>query len=181
MKNFFKVVSILLIICLFTFSLSGCYGKFNLTHKLYKWNGQVGDKWVNSIVMWVLFIVPVYEVVGFVDFVILNVIEHWTGKNPVAMGPGESETQIVQMDDKTYEITASMNRFDINVISEEEITKSISLIYETETQSWFAQNDEIGYIKIAELDDEDLNILHLIEPDGSIVNVDLESNNIILE
>ncbi len=85
------------------------------------------------------------------------------------------------MDDKTYEITASMNRFDINVISEEEITKSISLIYETETQSWFAQNDEIGYIKIAELDDEDLNILHLIEPDGSIVNVDLESNNIILE
>lgn len=181
MKKIFKVVSILLIICLFAFSMSGCYGKFNLTKKLYTWNGTVGDKWMKSITTWVLFIVPVYAVVGFVDFAILNVIEFWTGKNPVAMGPGESETQLVQKDGKTYEITASMNRFDINVISEEEITKSISLIYETETQSWFAQNDEIGYIKIAELDDEDLNILHLIEPDGSIVNVDLESNNIILE
>jgi len=181
MRVFIKVVSILLIICLFVLSFSGCYGKFNLTKKLYTWNGKIGDKWVNSIVMWVLFIVPVYEVVGFVDFVILNVIEHWTGKNPVAMGPGESETQLVQIDGKTYEITASMNRFDINVLSDNEILKSISLIYDTETKSWFAQNDEIGYIKLAELDDEDLNILHLIEPDGGIVDVDLATNNIILE
>jgi hypothetical protein len=181
MKNFIKVVSILLIFCLVTVNISGCYGKFSLTKKLYTWNGTVGDKWVNSIVMWVLFIVPVYEVVGFVDLVILNVIEHWTGKNPVAMGPGESETQIVQMDGKTYEITASMNRFDINVISDEEITRTISLVYDSAAKSWYAQNEEIGNIKLAELDEDNLNILHLIEPNGEIVNVDLESNNIILE
>ena len=181
MHRFIKVISILLIICLFTLSFSGCYGKFNLTKKLYDWNGKVGDKWVSSIVMWVLFIVPVYEIVGFVDFVILNVIEFWTGKNPVAMGPGESETQLVQMDGKTYEITATMNRFDINLISGEEISKSISLVYDTDSQSWFAENDEIGKVKLAELDDKNLNILHLIEPNGDIVNVDLNSNSIILE
>jgi len=181
MRILFKVVSVVLIICLFTISMSGCYGKFNLTKKLYDWNGKVGDKWVNSIVMWVLFIVPVYEVVGFVDFVILNVIEFWTGKNPVAMGPGESVTQLVQMEGKTYEITATMNRFDINVISEEEISKTISLVYDTDSKSWFAENDEIGKVKLAELDDENLNILHLIEPNGDLVNVDLNSNSIILE
>ena len=181
MHILFKVVSVILIISLFTISMSGCYGKFNLTKKLYEWNGKVGDKWVNSIVMWVLFILPVYEVVGFVDFVILNVIEFWTGKNPVAMGPGESETQLVELDGKTYEITATMNRFDINVISDEKISKSISLVYDTDSKSWFAENEDIGKVKLAELDDENLNILHLIEPNGDLVNVDLNSNSIILE
>lgn len=181
MKNIFKVTALFLIICLLAFSLNGCYGKFSLTHKLYEWNGKVGDKWVNSIVMWVLFIVPVYEIVGFVDFAILNVIEHWTGKNPVVMGPGESETQFVQLDGKVYEITATMNRYDIKDITDPEAIKTIGLVYNAENKSWHVENEKMGTIKIAELDEDNLNILHLIEPDGNIVDVDLKTNDIILE
>src|SRR5690606_38828150 len=31
-------------------SLQGCYGSFAATKKVYKWNGTVGDKWVNTVV-----------------------------------------------------------------------------------------------------------------------------------
>ena len=40
--------------------LSGCYGPFYLTRKVYHWNGQVGDKWVNEAVFLLLSWAPVY-------------------------------------------------------------------------------------------------------------------------
>jgi Domain of unknown function (DUF3332) len=64
---------------------TGCYGQFALTRKLYTWNGQVtGNKFANSAVMFVLFVVPVYELLGLGDWLILNTIEVLTGTNPAA-------------------------------------------------------------------------------------------------
>jgi len=60
---------------------SSCYGKFELTRKLWKWNGTVGDKYVNEGVFLVLTILPVYSAVVFVDAVVLNSIQFWTGKS----------------------------------------------------------------------------------------------------
>lgn len=61
-----------------------CYGKFNLTRKVYEINGKVTDnKFVHSLVMWVFVIVPVYGLAAFADVVVLNVIEFWTGENPM--------------------------------------------------------------------------------------------------
>lgn len=65
---------------------SGCFGKFGLTRKLYAWNEGVGDKWVRSVVMWGLMIIPVYAVVGAGDFFVLNTVEFWTGSNPALHG-----------------------------------------------------------------------------------------------
>ena len=73
------------IVCalLLTGMLAGCYGSFNLTRKVWKWNGEVGGKWVNEIVFLVMNVIPVYGVAGMADVVILNTIEFWTGTNPV--------------------------------------------------------------------------------------------------
>ncbi len=73
------------IVCalLLTGLLAGCYGSFNLTRKVWKWNGGVGDKWVNELVFLVCNIVPVYGAAGFIDVVVLNTIEFWQGTNPV--------------------------------------------------------------------------------------------------
>lgn len=65
------------------FGIQGCFGKFNLVRKVYKFNGTVGNKWVNELVFLVFNIVPVYGVAGFIDAVVLNSIEFWSGKNPV--------------------------------------------------------------------------------------------------
>jgi Domain of unknown function (DUF3332) len=73
------------IVCalLLTGMLAGCYGSFNLTRKVWKWNGGVGDKWVNELVFLVINIVPVYGAAAFIDVVVLNTVEFWDGKNPV--------------------------------------------------------------------------------------------------
>ncbi len=64
-------------------TFQGCYGSFALTKKVYKFNGSLGNKWLNSIVFFVLG-APVYGVTTFVDAIVLNLIEFWTGSNPVA-------------------------------------------------------------------------------------------------
>jgi hypothetical protein len=65
--------------------LSGCYGKFALTKKLYDWNGSFGNKFLSTVIMWVFMIIPVYGVCTFIDGFVLNLIEFWTGSNPLAM------------------------------------------------------------------------------------------------
>ncbi len=65
--------------------LAGCFGKFTLVRGLYQFNKQVEDKFVRSLVFDIMVIVPVYEVAGLIDWAVLNVIEFWTGKNPVVI------------------------------------------------------------------------------------------------
>ena len=64
---------------------TGCFGKFALTRKLYTWNDTVdSNKFVKTVLMWAFWIVPVYEVVGLADLFVLNLVEFWSGSNPVA-------------------------------------------------------------------------------------------------
>ena len=66
---------------------SACFGSFNLTRKLYGFNKDVSkDKFVRELVFLGLNIVPVYGIAGFIDAVVANTVEFWTGENPVTMG-----------------------------------------------------------------------------------------------
>ena len=68
-----------------SFSLQGCYGSFGLTKKLYTWNGSIKNKWVKELVFFVAAL-PVYGLAILVDTIGTNLIEFWTGSNPVASG-----------------------------------------------------------------------------------------------
>ena len=75
------------LLCAGMIVLSGCYGKNACFNKLHDWNGTLGDKWINSIVHFILFWLPVYGICLFlVDGLVLNTIEFWTGSNPLASG-----------------------------------------------------------------------------------------------
>ena len=64
--------------------ISGCYGPFNLTRRLYNWNGQAGTtKWEKEFVFLLLVVLPVYQLSTFGDAIIFNSMEFWTGNNPV--------------------------------------------------------------------------------------------------
>jgi len=77
-----KKMRMVLAVLALGFLVSSCYGPFELTRKLWKWNGSVGDKWVNEGVFLVLnVVVPVYGVASFVDAVVLNSVQFWTGKS----------------------------------------------------------------------------------------------------
>ncbi len=61
-------------------SMVGCYGRFPITNAIYDWNGDVTDNHIiNSVIMVVLAIIPVYGLAIFVDALIINSIEFWSG------------------------------------------------------------------------------------------------------
>lgn len=62
----------------------GCYGSFPLTNAVYNWNGRATDNHiVNSIIMIVLAIIPVYGICILVDALIINSISYWSGNEVV--------------------------------------------------------------------------------------------------
>ena len=62
---------------------SGCFGPFNLTRRLYRWNEQVQGKWEQEFMFILLAWVPVYGLAVLGDAVVFNSMEFWTGNNPV--------------------------------------------------------------------------------------------------
>lgn len=82
----FRRTAVLALTAVALLGTSGCFGSFNLTRKLWSWNkGVSSDKFVRELVFLGLNIVPIYQVAGFIDVVIINSIEFWSGKNPVNM------------------------------------------------------------------------------------------------
>ena len=68
----------------------GCYGQFALTRKIYDWNGRAtNNKFGNSVLTWVMIVVPVYEVCALADFLVFNTVEVFSGRNPVATAEDE--------------------------------------------------------------------------------------------
>ena len=75
------------LVCAGMITLTGCYGSNACFEKLHKWNGTLGNKWLNSIVHFFLQIFGVYWIcLGLIDGLVLNTIEFWTGSNPLAAG-----------------------------------------------------------------------------------------------
>lgn len=68
---------------------TGCYGSFAVTKKLHTWNGGF-NKWVSALLFWGLIIIPAYELVMLGDALIFNLIEFWTGSNPIGGGGGKT-------------------------------------------------------------------------------------------
>ncbi len=62
----------------------GCFGRFQLVRNVYHFNQQVSpDKWMRWFVFLVLNVIPIYGLAAWIDALITNSIEFWTGENPV--------------------------------------------------------------------------------------------------
>lgn len=81
-SNMAKAIALLLVASV-GFVSSGCFGKFQLTRKVYEVNRSMEEKYSRSALTWVLVIVPVYAIAGLLDFVAFNLIEFWSGQNPL--------------------------------------------------------------------------------------------------
>ena len=89
--------------------LQSCIGSFALTNKVITWNKQVGSKFINELVFFAFWVLPVYEVTSLADIIILNSIEFWSGNNPVVASTQEIETEqgkyYIASDEHGYDIT----------------------------------------------------------------------------
>ena len=95
-----KVVALVLVVSVGVVFSAGCFGKFQLTRNLYDINKSVEDQYVRSVVTW-LFVIP-YAFTGILDFAVFNLIEFWSGENPIAAG---SQARVYEKGDERAEMT----------------------------------------------------------------------------
>ena len=162
-RTIIKIMSVTLLV----FLLLGCYGGMELSKKIYTWNGNLGDKYVNTAVMWAFFIIPVYEISGLVDVCVLNVLEFWTGSNPLAMGKDVTEKQIVYHNGEAYEITTSNNRLDVIRFSDK---KKAGLVH---TNGIWSIESNGKSAKIAQSGNE--NTMYLFSSNGNKFKVNVNT------
>ena len=150
------------------FMLSSCIGSFQLTNKVKDWNESLGDKFINEIVFLAFHIVPVYQVSIFVDAVVLNSIEFWTGKKALA---NKGEKKIVKNNEgKNVEITAMENGYSLTCGDQ-----AMNLLFDEETQIWSAEynNQTTQLMRLVDGNNAQLFLLN-----GDVVDVTLDEQGI---
>ena len=167
MKKTFKLSALLLAA---TIMFSSCIGSFRLTNKVKDWNDTVSNKWVNEIIFLAFHIVPVYEITMFIDAIVLNSIEFWTGKSAdVEVG----ETKIVKnAQGQDVEVTALENGYTLS-----NGDKSMNLLFDEETQVWSAEynNQTTQLMKIVDENNAQLFLLN-----GDVMDITLDAQGVEL-
>jgi len=166
-KRFLKVAVVLALAG--TISFSSCIGSFSLSHKLLAWNQHIGDKFVNELVFFAFWILPVYEVSLLADILVLNSIEFWSGSKPVAEGTrvidGKDQRYIVKCDKKGYTITGETDR------------QVVRLDFEEMDRSWSVSVNDSEPIKFMSFIDD--SHVRMITPDGSFTTVETSAQGVL--
>ena len=148
-------LSILIVSMLLLFSMStGCIGNFGLSGKVRDFNlEQTQDRWGREIPFVVLYVIPVYPFAGFLDIVVFNSIEFWTGTNPIN---GSASVTPIALQEWTTEdgTTVSMqglpdNSIDVNVTGPDGETRYFNL---TRTDEGVTARDEGGNVIVSAAD-----------------------------
>ncbi len=153
---------------------TGCMGSWVITKKVYKWNEKAtGNKFLNNLIFWIFGWI-VYPISLFLDSVIFNLIEFWSGSNPMAMQPGEIEKGIVKGNDgNDYEMTVTQYRYDIVALTGNNKGQKTSLFYTPETKTWSTTKNGITH-PIATIH-EDINKVEIFGTDGSVQLIDINT------
>lgn len=69
------------LVLLLAASSFGCYGSFRATRAVHKFNGSItGSRVIHSLLAWLMLVfLPVYGIAVLIDFVVINLIEFWSG------------------------------------------------------------------------------------------------------
>lgn len=111
---------------------AGCYGSFNLTRKVYRFNRTASpDRWVREIVFLALVIVPIYEIATLLDALVLNSLEFWTGRNPVLARDGDTQT-LVTADGRATLTRRSADVLEVQLRTAAGAERSFLLVHESD-------------------------------------------------
>jgi hypothetical protein len=124
------------------FLSTSCLGSFSAWNGLRDWNENVADnKFVNNAIFWGLNIIPIYPLFYAGDVFIFNLVEFWSGDNPIAMNEGEEQKQFIEKDGVQYEMIATKNEIKIKVLSGERAGNELKLVFDPSDNSWNAVKD----------------------------------------
>lgn len=165
-KNFLTVALALTLAGSVTFT--SCIGSFSLSNKVLSWNNSVSSKWVNELIFFAMWFIPVYEICMFADVILFNSIEFWTGNNPIAAG----DVKQVEGENGIYTVETTENGY--NIKNEE--GNEMSLIYNEETKTWSSVAGE-QEIQLITFEDESNAVVYL--PNGEQKTVELSSAGVL--
>lgn len=136
-----KKISLKVAVCLLagSFLFSSCFvGQYGLWNKYINWqNNMTSSKFVNAIVGFIL--VPIVGgICQFVDILVLNTIEFWSGSNPVHANIGKTQ-QVMGQDGRYYAVTTLKNGYEVKAP-----TGEITYFYHNdENDSWSMVQDGV--------------------------------------
>ena len=151
---------------------TGCFGSFSLTQKVYSWNNSLGDKFVKTIVFYAFNIIPVYDATVFIDVVVLNLIEFWTGSNPLALESNQQIHKQFTNNGKIYDATLGNNMIIITETTGPDAGKQITLNYKKNSAAWYLTANGTTQM-VASFDPKPLNTVNLVYPDGKVVTQEI--------
>lgn len=134
-----KKISLKVVVCLLagSFLYSSCIGSFSLFNKYAAWQKNMSDnKFLNAIVGFILMPI-VGSITLFVDAVVLNTIEFWSGDNPVASVA--KTKQVIGEDGRLYAVKTLKNGYEVTN-SEGEVTL---FTHNKKNDSWSVTKDGV--------------------------------------
>ncbi len=147
--------------------LQSCIGSFALTNKILSWNNQVGSKFVNELVFFAFWILPVYEVTSVADLLVLNSIEFWSGNNPV-----EAYTKTVETEHGRYLIACDETGYSIELPNGE----TVRLQFEQDDQTWSVVTADGDFYPFMTMIDD--SHVKMITPEGDFRLTELSSEGL---
>lgn len=168
MKKTTLTVALVMALCGSMLS-SSCIGKFALTNRVLAWNNQVGNKFLNELVFFAFWILPVYEVTALADVLVINSIEFWSGSNPMAKG-----TKVVQGNDGRYLVKCDGKGY---TIESENDGSVVRLDFDATDNTWWVEAAGHEPMKFMTIVDD--THVALPCPDGSMTVVEASQTGVM--
>lgn len=151
-------------------TLTSCFvGSYSCLNKMWEWNNNLtGNKYLNAILAYVL--APFeFTIGGFLDPLIFNTIEFWTGSNPMAA------TQIVTGQDGLLYAVAPNGQGGYTVTCQQ-TGQQMEYIFDQQNRAWSAAFDGMN-VKLFTLTQEPSVVLCSFN--GQEMNVSLDEQGLM--
>ena len=162
-----RLAGALALLLISSVGFQSCIGSFSLTNRVLTWNKQVNNKFVNELVFFAFWILPVYEVTAAADLLVINSIEFWSGNNPL-----EASNRIIESEQGDYLLATTKTGY--NVTSPNGDMICFKFNDESKTWSFSKGNDEsVEFLRFI-----DENHVQVIGLDGQFVDVELNKEGV---
>ena len=150
-----------------TFMFQSCIGSFALTNKVLTWNKNVNNKFVNELVFFAFWVLPVYEVSALADLLVINSIEFWSGNNPM-----EAHNKVIATEHGNYYLTAQEGGYKVDSPD----GNTINFIFDENSKIWSLRVNEGEKTEFLKL--KDAGHVEIINAKGEFVDVELTRNGV---
>lgn len=140
------------ILLLATLTTPSCIGSFSLTNRMLNWNRNIDNKFINELVFFAFWVLPVYEVCGLADILVLNSIEFWSGNNPVDVAAAD---RVVEGSDGKYIVRPDATGYDIVSMTDGSVMR---LDFNAAEQSWNLRIGDDRTMLFAFVDDSHIKL-----------------------